>query len=859
MEEYEENQKKEEQATIESSRVEQDPEQVQVAENFGPKFPEEGGVLNSEVVSVMKKSYLDYAMSVIVSRAIPSIEDGQKPVQRRILYAMQQMGLKPSTPTKKSARVVGEVMGKYHPHGDSSIYEAMVRMSQNFSLRYPLVFGQGNFGSIDGDSPAAMRYTEAKLEKVSAELLDDIDKKTVPFGDNYDGSVQEPKLLPGKLPALMLNGATGIAVGMATNIPPHNLGEVADAITAYIENPEITVEELVRTTVRAPDFPTGGIVQGNMVELYKTGRGRTIMRGRVEVEDSKKKTSTKQNLIITEIPYMVNKATLVTQIASLVRDKKIKDISDLRDESSKGLIRVVIELKKDVDPQFVINALYKYTRLQESFSVNFLALVEGKPKILGLRDVLSNYVRHRKVVITNRIKFELKKAQLRQEIVNGLLTALDNIDEVIKIIRYDANPAQKLVERFKFTEVQVKAILETKLRQLTSLENDKLRAEHEELDKKIEEYKNVLGNVNEVLRIIKEEVAELKAKYGDKRRTEITGGGFSEISEKDLVEEKEVIVSITDKGYIKRMDVETYKEQKRGGKGVIGGKLSEGDFTKQLLTCSTHDHLMFFTSRGRVLWLKTYDVPAAERQGKGRAIINLLGLKEEDVTNVISVETFDDYLMMATKSGMVKRIALSHFSKPRSSGVKAINLPEDGSDTLIGVEIVKANEEVSLATSKGKAIRFNSEDVRPMGRSSYGVTGIKMDGDDRVVSLDVLGHDAIFTITEKGYGKRTAIEDYRKTARAGKGVINLKVSEKTGNVVDTVSVKDDDSIIVTTKNGIVIRTGLGSVRVMGRAAQGVRIVNLGEDDSVADIAKVVAEEEVIGETVADDTVEESAD
>jgi DNA gyrase subunit A len=820
-------------------KVEQDPEVVQVADNFGPKFPEEEGILNSEVTSVMKKSYLDYAMSVIVSRAIPSIEDGMKPVQRRILYAMQQMGLKPNTSTKKSARVVGDVMGKYHPHGDSSIYEAMVRMAQDFSLRYPLVFGQGNFGSLDGDSAAAMRYTEVKLQKVSAELLDDIDKETVPFQDNYDGSVQEPKLLPGKLPALMLNGATGIAVGMATNIPPHNLREVADAVIRYIDQPDVTVEELVKDTVQAPDFPTGGSVQGDMVELYKTGRGRMVMRGKYTIEEGKKKDA----IIISEIPYMVNKSTLITQIANLVRDKKVKDISDLRDESSKGKIRIVIELKKGVDAKFVTNALYKYTRLQDSFSVNFLALVGGKPRVLGLRDVLINYVSHRKTIITNRTKFELKKAKLRQEIVEGLLLALDNIDAVIKIIRFGKNPSEELKARFKFTETQIKAILETKLRQLTSLENDKLKAESKELSKKIEEYQKILGDIQEVLQIIKKEVMELKEKYGDSRRTQVMKRAIGEISEKDLVQEKEVVVSITDKGYVKRMEVKTYKEQKRGGKGVIGNGLATGDFTKQILTCSTHDHLMFFTSRGRVLWLKAYDLPEAERYGKGKAIVNLLGLKNEIVTNVISVKSFNDFLMMATKKGMVKKISLSHFSKPRISGVKAINLPEDNSDDLIGVEIIKEGQEISLATREGKAIRFTSDSVRAMGRASYGVTGIKMSSTDEVVSLDVLGKEAIFTITENGYGKRTAIEDYRKTSRAGKGVINLKVSDKTGNVVNTVSVKDNDSIILTTAKGMVIRTGLENVRVMGRAAQGVRIVRLQDGDKVTDVAKVVEEVE----------------
>jgi len=823
---------------IDMTQVEDVKEDVQVREKFNPGLPEEEGVVNTEVVHEMRKSYLDYAMSVIVSRAIPSIEDGMKPVQRRILYAMQQMGLKHNTSTKKSARVVGDVMGKFHPHGDSSIYEAMARMTQDFSLRYPLVFGQGNFGSIDGDSPAAMRYTEAKLEKLSAEVLEDIDHETVEFQPNYDGSLKEPMLLPGKLPALMLNGATGIAVGMATNIPPHNLREVADCIIQHIDKPEAELEEYMNV-ITGPDFPTGGLVQGDMLELYKTGRGKMILRGRVNVEKGKRKDS----IIITEIPYMLNKATLITQIANLVRDKKVKDISDLRDESSKGKIRIVIELKKDVDSQFVINALYKYTRLQDSFNVNFLALVEGKPRTLGLMSVLKNYIRHRKSIVTNRTKFALKKAKLRQEIVEGLLVALDNIDEVIKIIRYDANPSSKLEERFKFSENQIKAILETKLRQLTSMEQTKLKSEAEELAKNIKRYEEILEDIKEVLKIIRAEVVELKEKYGDARRTQVLKRIITGITEKDLVEEKEVVVSITEKGYVKRMDIKTYKEQKRGGRGVIGSGLATGDFTKQMLTCSTHDYLMFFTTRGRVLWLKAFELPEAERYGKGKAIVNLLGLKQEKVTNVISVKTFDDFLVMATKNGIVKRISLSHFSKPRSSGVKAINLPDNGSDELIGVEIIKEGQEVSLATRDGKSIRFNSGEVRPMGRASYGVTGIKMNEGDRVVSLEILGKEAIFTITEKGYGKRTAIEDYRRTSRAGKGVINLKVTDKTGKVVNTVSVKDEDSIIVSTAKGMVIRTGLKSVRVMGRAAQGVRIVNLHDGDKVTDVTKVHDETE----------------
>jgi DNA gyrase subunit A len=816
-------------------QVEKDKGEIQVKESFGSKFPKTDGVVNTEVIGEMKQAYLDYAMSVIVSRAIPAIEDGMKPVQRRILYAMQQLGLKPSGQTKKSARVVGDVIGKYHPHGDSAVYEAMVRMAQDFSLRYPLVYGQGNFGSIDGDSAAAMRYTEAKMEKLSAELLEDLDKETVEFVDNYDGSLKEPILLPGKLPALVLNGATGIAVGMATNIPPHNLREIADAISMYIDNPEITIEELVNKAVQGPDFPTGGMVQGNMVELYKTGKGRLIMRGKTVVEKKNKK----EIIVITEIPYMINKATLITQIASLVRDKKIKNISDLRDESSKGKIRIVIELKKGVNPDFVINALYKYTRLQDSFNVNFLALVEGKPRILGLKDVLENYVRYRKKIIINRTRYDLNKAKLRQEIVEGLLKALDNIDEIIKIIRFGKEPSHELKTKFEFTDNQIKAILETKLRQLTSLEYNKLKEEFKELEKKIVRFEKILGDIKEVLKIIKKEVNELKENYGDPRRTQIFKRSFSEISEKDLIQEKEVVVSITEKGYVKRMDVKTYKEQKRGGRGVIGSGLATGDFSKQILTCSTHDYLMFFTTRGRVLWLKAYDLPEAERYGKGKAIVNLLGLKEEKVTSIISVKNFDDFLMMATKKGIIKRIALSYFSKPRSSGVKAINLPLNNSDNLIGVEIVKENQEVILATKNGKAIRFDSKDVRSMGRSSYGVTGIKLSEGDEVVSLEVLDTDAIFTITKKGYGKRTSVEDYRKTSRAGKGVINIKISDKTGEVVNTVSVNNDDSIIITTAKGMVIRTSLQNIRVMGRAAQGVRVVRLQDGDYVTDVIRVI--------------------
>jgi DNA gyrase subunit A len=804
----------------------------------------EKGVLNTEISGEMKKSYLDYAMSVIVSRAIPAIEDGLKPVQRRILYSMLGLGLKPNTQTKKSARIVGDVLGKYHPHGDAAVYDAMVRMAQDFSLRYPLVYGQGNFGSVDNDPPAAMRYTEARLTSLSMELLEDIDKETVKFAPNFDNSLKEPELLPGKVPSLMLNGATGIAVGMATNIPPHNLTEVCDAIIAHVKNPEISIEQLCEI-ISGPDFPTGGSVTGDMLELYKSGRGKLILRGRVTTENVRNKEA----VVITEIPYMLNKSDLVTQIANLIQNKKLKDISDLRDESSKGKIRIVIELRKGADSKFVINSLYKYTRLQDSFNVNFLALVNGQPKILNLKKIMEEYARYRQKIIINRTKFELKVAKERLEIVEGLLIALKNIDDVITLIKKSRNAAEALeglMKKFNLTKRQAQAVLDTKLQQLTTLEQDKLKKEHADLKEKIAEFEKILGDIKEVLKIIVREVQELKNKYGDNRKTSVLRR-ISEISEKDLVQDKEVVVTITDKGYCKRMDVKTYKEQKRGGQGIIGSNLATGDFVKKLITCSTHDYLMFFTTKGRVLCLKAYDVPEAERYSKGKAIINMLSLKDERVTNVIPVKNFEDCLFIVTRKGIVKKTPLSVFSKPRSCGIRAINLPLDNSDLVMDVQLVKKGQEVLLVTKKGQAIRFNSNEVREMGRASYGVTGIKMKENDEIVSLEVLSTVAILTITEKGYGKRTAVKDYRKTARAGKGVINLKVSEKTGDVVTTVAVSDDDSIIITTAKGMVIRTSLKNIRIMGRAAQGVRIVKLHEGDYVTDLIKVQSSMEPVAE------------
>ena len=798
-------------------------------------------IVGSEITEEMKKAYIDYAMSVIVSRALPSVEDGLKPVQRRILYAMKLLGLEKGQ-TRKCARIVGDVLGKLHPHGDTAVYDALVRMAQNFSLRYPLIKGQGNFGSLDGDSAAAMRYTEAKLQPISIELLNDLDKETVKMFPNFDNSIKEPETLPGKLPALLLNGATGIAVGMATNIPPHNLTEVCDGIIRYIEQPEITIDKLMNT-VRGPDFPTGGYLTGEIEALYKTGKGKLIVRGKTTTEEYKGKTK----IVVTEIPYMLNKATLVESIAKLVQDKKLPAVSDLRDESSKGKVRIVIELRKGADYKFTLNRLHKFTRLQDRFDGNIIALVQGKPRTLNLKQIIEEYVKYRKLVVTRREKYNLKKAEQRLEIVLGLLIALKNIDDVITLIKRSKNATEalgNLIKKFKLTNNQSQAILDMKLSSLTSLESEKLRKEEKELKDLISELNKILGSEKEILNVIRKEVLELKRKYGDARRTQILSR-IKEISEQDLVQKKDVVVMITDKGYVKRMDIKTYKEQRRGGKGVIGSGLTTGDFVKQLLMCNTHDYLLLFTSKGKVYWLKCHEIPAAERYSKGKALINIVKLRDETIQNVLPVKRFEDYLIFATKRGQVKKLKLEDLSKPRASGVKAINIPQDGSDSLVNVLPIKEKQEVLLVTKKGKAIRFNSDDVRAMGRASYGVTGIKLNSGDEVVSIEVL-HDSkqtILTITGKGYGKRSDIGSYRLTNRAGKGVINLKVMAKNGEVITSQSVTNQDSVILTTAKGMVIRIAVKALRVMGRATQGVRIVKLREGDKVTDMSKVPSHED----------------
>ncbi len=807
---------------------------------------EERGVYGAEIVEEMEQAFIDYAMSVIVDRALPSVEDGLKPVHRRILYAMHSLGLDASKPTRKSATVVGEVIGKYHPHGDIAVYDAMVRLAQEFSLRYPLVHGQGNFGSMDGDSPAAQRYTEAKLSKISAELLADIEKETVGMKPNFDNSLKEPETLPGKLPNLLLNGATGIAVGMATNIPPHNLTEICDAVIEYINNPNITVDELTNF-VKGPDFPTGGMITGAIKDMYRTGKGRIIIRARTEIEEDKKG---KSSIIITEIPYMVNKAELVKNIAQLATDKKLPDISDLRDESAKGKVRIVIELKKGVEPKFTLNSLYKLTNIETSFDANLLALVGKQPRVLNLRDIILEYVKYRQLVVRKRSEFDLRKATDRLELVLGLLIALKDIDSIVALIKKsdDAKAAlESLMKKFGMTERQAKAVLEIRLQQLTHLEADKLRDEEKKLKEAISELENILSSEKEILKVIKKEITEVKNKYGDERRTKVLKR-VDEITEQDLIEKKDVVVMITNSGYIKRVDVKSYKEQKRGGVGVTGADLKEEDFVNRLITCSTHDNLLFFTSRGRLYWLKANDVPASERASKGKAMVNLLNLRDEAIANVLSVSDFEKgYLMFVTKLGIVKKLPLKDVAKPRSTGVRVMNMPMDNSDTLISVMRVDDNQEVLLTSKDGKAIRFNADEVRSMGRSSYGVKGIELNAKDVVVSLvpvEQNKHMSILSITEKGYGKRSALDEYRLTGRGGKGVINIRTEDRNGDVIRSLPVTDDSSIIATTTKGMIVRISVDDLREMGRATQGVRIVKLREGDKVADVV-LVPDEEVI--------------
>ena len=795
----------------------------------------------------MKTSYIDYAMSVIIGRALPDVRDGLKPVHRRIIYAMSQLGLTPDKTFRKSARIVGDVLGKYHPHGDSSVYDAMVRMAQEWSIRYLIVNGQGNFGSVDGDSAAAMRYTEAKMGKIAAELLRDINKETVDFVPNFDESETEPSVLPSKYPNLLVNGSSGIAVGMATNIPPHNLGEIIDGTVAFIDDPEITIDELMKH-VKGPDFPTAGIVLGKsgIKSAYRTGRGRIKVRGKVDVVTTKKG---KKQIVITEIPYMVNKSKLVEKIAELVKEKKIEGISDLRDESDlkKGM-SIIIDLKRDANETIILNQLYKHTQLQETFGVIMLALVNNEPKVLNLKEILFHYIEHQKEIITRRTIFELKKAEARAHILEGLKIALGHIDEVIKLIRAAADgkvAKEQLMERFSLSEIQAQAILDMRLQRLTGLEREKIEEEYRELMLTIANLKAILADPQLVLNIIKEELIEIKEKYGDKRRTSFDID-VEDFEIEDLIEEEEVVITMTHIGYVKRITADNYRSQKRGGKGITALSTRENDFVEHLFTTTTHHYLMFFTNFGKVYRLKAFEIPEGGRTARGTAIVNLLPLEAgEQIATMIPVKEFtaDKYLIMATKQGIIKKTDLTEYDTSRKNGIIAINLREG--DELINVRLVEQDEEIVMGTQCGYAIRFNSEEVRPISRTSIGVRGIDLREDDVVVGMDIVKEDLfVLCVSENGYGKLSASDLYRPQKRGGKGVQTYKVTKKTGELVGFCVISRDGEIMMINNQGVVIKLEGNDITAVGRNTQGVRLMKLNPEESIATISKVYKEDPV---------------
>ncbi|WP_418965413.1 DNA gyrase subunit A [Cetobacterium sp.] len=808
-------------------------------------------VNNRYIEEELKQSYLDYSMSVIVSRALPDVRDGLKPVHRRILFAMNEMGMTSDKPYKKSARIVGEVLGKYHPHGDSAVYNTMVRMAQNFAYRYELVDGHGNFGSIDGDSAAAMRYTEARMAKISNELLEDIDKDTIDFRKNFDDSLDEPVVLPAKLPNLLLNGATGIAVGMATNIPPHNLGEVVDGILALIDNREITPVQLMEY-IKGPDFPTGAIIDGEagIYDAYTTGRGRVRVRGKIEIEEGK---NGRESLIIKEIPYQLNKASLIEKIANLVKEKKIVGISDLRDESDRDGIRVVIELKKGEESELILNSLYKYTELQTTFGIIMLALVNNVPRVLNLKEILDEYLKHRFEVITRRTKFNLNKAEKRDHILKGFIIALENIDRVIEIVRgsADGNAARvALIDKYGFSEEQAKAILDMRLQRLTGLERDKIDREHEDLKALIVELNEILADDNRIYEIIKDELNEIKNRYDDPRRTTIEKERL-EIRPEDLIKDDSVLVTVTNRGYVKRMELDKYKAQKRGGKGVSTQNTIEDDFVERMEVMSNLDTMMIFTDKGRVFHLKVYQIPESSKQARGRLIGNLIKLKEDEkVREIIKIREFsqDKELVFVTRDGMVKKTNLSEYKNINTAGLKAIKL-RDGDDIIfVGILPIDSKEQIFLATKLGHSIRFSKDDVRATGRDTSGVKGISLRAKDKVISallIDDAANETILTITENGYGKRTRVDEYPLQSRSGKGVINIRCSDKNGEVVAVKPVKDEEELMVITSSGIVIRTSVNQISIIGRATQGVKImrVNESESEKVVSIASFKEDEE----------------
>jgi DNA gyrase subunit A len=793
----------------------------------------------------VKDSYLNYAMSVIVGRALPDVRDGLKPVHRRILFAMQELGLEHAKPYKKCARIVGEVLGKYHPHGDVAVYDTLVRMAQDFSLRYPLVDGQGNFGSVDGDAAAAMRYTEARLASIADEMLSDIDKGTVNFGPNFDASLTEPLLLPATLPNLLVNGSSGIAVGMATNIPPHNLGEVADAIIYILDHPEAEVKDLMRY-VKGPDFPTGGVICGKegIKEAYTTGKGKLLVRAKATVEHQK---NGKDLIVVTEIPYQVQKSGLIESMAALVDEKKIEGISDIRDESDKEGMRIVVELKRDSEPQIILNQLFKHTQLEATFGIIMLALVENRPRVLNLRQVLDAYIEHRKVVIRRRTQFELDKALKRAHILEGLKIALKYIDRIIKTIKTSKSvevAKERLMKEFGLSEVQAQAILEMQLQRLTALERDKIDAEYLELLKKIESCKAILASEKKVEGIIKDELGELKKKYGDERRTDIVGE-VEDLAVEDLIAEEDVVVTISHGGYIKRLPVSAYRKQKRGGKGVTGAEVKEEDFIEHLFVASTKDYLLIFTGKGQVHWLKVYEIPQAGRTSKGKAIINLVEMEAgSQISSTIPVKEFspDKYLVMVTRQGQIKKTRLDAYGNPRKGGIIGITLEKN--DELIGVELTDGKQELLIGTRQGKAIRFPEAKVRDMGRQAKGVRGIALAKKDEVIAMVLIQKDAtVLTVTELGFAKRTPVKDYRLTSRGGKGIINIKVTNKNGEAVSLKTVSDKDELMVITQNGMFLRCAIKDIRTTGRSSQGVRLMRLQDKDRVSCVAPVIAEEE----------------
>jgi len=799
------------------------------------------------IVDELKDSYISYAMSVIVGRALPDAKDGLKPVHRRVLFAMQELSLEHSKPYKKCARIVGEILGKYHPHGDVAVYDTLVRMAQSFSLRYPLVDGQGNFGSVDGDSAAAMRYTEARLESIASEMLVDIEKDTVEFMPNFDESLEEPRLLPAALPNLLINGSSGIAVGMATNIPPHNLTEIADAIVLVIDNPEAQIKDLMKI-VKGPDFPTGGIICGHegIKNAYTTGRGLLKVHAKANIESVK---GGRERIVVSEIPYQVNKSNLISSMADLVGDKKIDGISDIRDESDKDGMRIVIELKRDANAQVVLNQLYKHTQMQETFGVIMLALVDNRPRVLNLRQALDLYVEHRRDIVIRRTKYDLKKAQGRAHILEGFKIALANIDKIVALIKKSKSPddaREQLMDKFDLTLRQTQAILEMQLQRLTGLERDKIEAEYLDLIKKIEFYKSLLASEKKILQVIKDEILAIKKKYGDERRTQIAAE-VTELNIEDFIVEEDVVITISHTGYIKRLPVSTYRKQKRGGKGVTGAETKEEDFVEHLFIASTHDYILFFTNTGKVHWLKVHEIPQAGRISKGKAIINMLELaKDEHVTAFVPVKEFKEgsFLIMVTKKGLIKKTDIQAYSNPRKGGIIGIGI-EDG-DELIQVILTDGKQEILIATKDGKAIRFNESDVRDMGRGAKGVKGITLGEKDIVIGAQILKKDAsILTVTINGFGKRTDMDEYRIQSRGGKGVINIKTSDRNGEAVGVLSVTDKDGIMLITEAGMIVRCSVKDLRETGRSTQGVRLMRLDAKDKVSCVAPVVAEEEEV--------------